>query len=190
MTTRQGATAAKSKVLAIMLIFLFPLVLQAANAEPPKMDRDLNEETIKEGEKLFRSMCQNCHSLKYLGYEARMTAEDARRAFGKAPPDLSLMAKARGGNGYIYNLLVSYNDTEQKNSVFPNIAMPPPLAKADPEFTQKAKDISAFLEYAAEPSERERRGLGRYVLGYMAVLTLLLYALNSKMWKGIRKNPS
>jgi cytochrome c1 len=104
------------------------------------------------------------------------------------------MTKARGGGNkgaaYIDALLVGFNDTPEKNSVFPNITMPPPFAKGDPEIARKAKDVSAFLDYAAEPSERERRDLGGYVLGYMVLLTGLLYALNRRTWKGIGKTPS
>lgn len=170
---------------------LFPLNSFAIEAEMPDVNLDFGEAAIKRGEEVFKSTCQICHSLKYSGYEATMTADDARSAFGKAPPDLSLMAKARGrgsnGARYIYALLVSYNDTPEKNSVFPNIAMPPVLSMDDPESVQKAKDVSAFLFHAAEPSANERRGLGRYVLGYMVVLTTLLYFLNRKTWKGIKK---
>jgi len=104
------------------------------------------------------------------------------------------MVKARGGGaagtGYIYALLVSFNDTRQKNSVLPNIAMPPVFSRDDPEFTQKARDVAAFLSYSADPRARERRKLGRYVLGYMAVLTALLFLLNRKTWKGLRTRPS
>ena len=179
--------------LAIMVV-LFPLVLCAAGAEAPTTGLDPSEAAIKRGEEIFRSSCQACHSLKYSGYEAKMPAGDARKAFGKAPPDLNLMTKARGGGSkgaaYINALLVSFTDTPEKNSVFPNIAMPPPFSRDDPEFARKAKDVSAFLDHAAEPSERERRGLGRYVLGYMVFLTALLYALNRRTWKGIRKKPS
>ena len=123
-----------------------------------------------------------------------MSAKDALKAFGDEPPDLNLMTKARGGGSkgaaYIDALLVGFNDTPEKNSVFPNITMPPPFAKDDPELARKAKDVSAFLDYAADPSADERKGLGGYVLGYMVLLTGLLYALNRRTWKGIRKTPS
>jgi cytochrome c1 len=179
--------------LAIMIV-LFPLALCAAGAEVPATGLDPSEATIKRGEEIFRSSCQACHSLKYSGYTAIMSAKDARSAFGKVPPDLNLMTKARGGGSkgpaYIEALLVGFNDTPEKNSVFPNIAMPPAFSKDDPERVRKAKDISAFLDYAAEPSARERRDLGIYVLGYMVLLTALLYALNRRTWKRIRKHPS
>ncbi len=184
-------SAVKHNLFAAVMLILFTSALHAAEVEIPKIDMDYSEAAIRRGEEVFKSTCQICHSLKYSGYEATMTAEDARSAFGKVPPDLSLMAKARGrgskGAMYIYALLVSYNDTPEKNSVFPNIAMPPVLSMDDPESAQKAKDVSAFLFHAAEPSANERRWLGKYVLGYMVVLTALLYFLNRRTWEGIKK---
>jgi cytochrome c1 len=176
----------KAFFLAIMVV-LFPSALCAAAAEAPAAGPDLSG-AVKRGEEIFRTSCQACHSLKYSGYEAKMSAKDAQTAFGKVPPDLNLITKARGGGkgaAYIEALLVGFNDTPEKNSVFPNIAMPPPFSKDDPELTRKAKDVSAFLDYAAEPSAHERRGLGIYVLAYMVLLTGLLYALNRRTWRGI-----
>ncbi len=177
-----------------VMVVLFPLALWAAGAEAPALGPDTGDAAIKRGEEVFRASCQGCHSLKYSGFEARMPARNAQTAFGKAPPDLNLMTKARGGGGkgsaYIYALLVGFNDTPEKNSFFPNIAMPPPFSKDDPELARKAKDVCVFLDYAADPSARERRGLGIYVLGYMAILMALLFALNRRTWKGIRKTRS
>jgi cytochrome c1 len=65
--------------------------------------------------------------------------------------------------------------------------MPPAFAPTDPEIERKAKDIAAFLNYVADPSAAERKRLGRYVLVYMVILTGLLYALNRKVWKGVKK---
>ena len=172
---------------AMALLISFPLTSPASEIEIPKVDLDFSEAAVKRGEEVFKSSCQTCHTLKYLGYEAIISAEDARNAFGKAPPDLSLMAKARGrgskGARYIYALLVSYNDTPEKNSVFPNIAMPPVFPMDDPESARKAKDVAAFLLHAAEPTINERESLGRYVLGYMGILTALLFFVNKKTWK-------
>ncbi len=171
---------------------LFPLVLWAAGTEASSLDN--GEAAIKRGEEVFRTACQGCHSLKYSGFAARMPAKDALKVFGDAPPDLNLMTKARGGGSkgaaHIYSLLVGYNDTPEKNSVFPNITMPSPFAKDDPELTRKARDVSDFLDYAADPSAAERKSLGIYVLGYMVLLTALLYTLNRRTWKGIKKKPA
>ena len=178
---------------AVMVIF-FPLVLWAAGAEVPTTGPDTSEAAIEKGKEVFRTSCQACHSLKYMGYASKMSAQDALKAFGDAPPDLNLITKARGGSGkgaaYIYAFLTGFNDTPGKNSVFPNTTMPPPFSRDDAGADQKARNVSAFLDFAAEPSARERTNLGRYALGYMIVLTALLYALNRRTWKEIGKNPA
>jgi cytochrome c1 len=174
-----------------LMALLIPLALCNATAGRTAEGPDMSEATIKRGEAIFRTSCQACHSLKYSGYETKMNAGSARKAFGKVAPDLNLMTKARGrgskGAAYVNALLTGYNDTQEKNSVFPNIAMPPAFSKSDPEAARKAREVSAFLADAAEPSEHERRGLGGYVVGYMAALTVLLYALNRRTWKGITR---
>ncbi len=166
-------------------------VFASEKVKLPQVKIDFSPEAIKRGEEVFKSICNGCHGLKYYGLKAQLDAEAARAAFGKEPPDLSLLAKARGkrdeGAKYIYALLISYNDTPEKNPVFPNIAMPPVFSKDDPEFAQKAKDVAAFLLYVAEPTAYERRHLGKYLLAYMIALTTLLYALNRKTWRGVKK---
>jgi cytochrome c1 len=167
------------------MMFLIPLALYAAAADPS----DPGAASIKRGKAVFLASCQPCHSLKYSGYEAKMKAENARKAFGKAAPDLNLMITARGGDhkgaAYAAALLIGYNDTPEKNSVFPNIAMPPVFSIDDPDAARKARDVTAFLADAAEPWKRESRDLGGYAVGYMALLTALLYALNRRRWNEI-----
>lgn len=194
MKTNSKLKIQNSKVFIMCFIFLCLFILPAFASEGVKLPHikiDMSKEAIKRGEEIFKTVCNGCHGLKYLGYQAQMDPAVARAAFGKEAPDLSLMAKARGkrdeGARYIYALLTSYNETPEKNSIFPNIAMPPVLSKDDPQFEQKAKDVAAFMLYAAEPTSAERRHLGKYVLVYMIVLTALLYALNRKTWKGVKK---
>lgn len=183
----------KTTLLIGILVLFMPLASTAheGGIEIPKVKIDMSDEALKRGKEVFMTTCNNCHGLKYLGYHARTSAEVVVKAFGSEPVDLSLIAKARGrgdkGARYIYALLTSYIDTPEKNLVFPHIAMPPAFSKKDPQLEQKAKDISAFLLYAAEPTAAERKRIGRYVLGYMVILTALLYALNRKTWKDIKK---
>jgi len=125
---------------------------------------------------------------------------------GALPPDLSLMAKARvGGPNYIYSLMLGFEDTPPEghevpegkyyNKYFPgnNISMPPQLmedlvtysdgTKATPE--QMALDITAFLNWAAEPELNERKSLGLKVMIFLAVFTAMLYALKRQIWKNV-----
>lgn len=133
--------------------------------------------------------------------------EQAARAAnnGAAPPDLSLMVKARaGGADYIHALLTGYSDPPQGvtlmegmhyNKYFPGhqIAMPPPLnpdqvtyadgTKATVE--QMAHDVSAFLAWAAEPELEARKRLGLKVVLFLLILTGLLYVAKRKIWSDV-----
>ena len=105
--------------------------------------------------------CSGCHSLKYLRYArigedlgltedevmqnlnfsggkigdhviSAMPPELAKTAFGKAPPDLSVIARVRGSD-WIYTYLKSFYLDESRpvgwnNTLFPNASMPNPLS--------------------------------------------------------------
>src|SRR3984893_12526528 len=94
-----------------------------------------NTESLQRGARNFMNYCSGCHSLKYLRYnrlaadlqipEAELAAnlmftsdkvfegvnsampKDSEGWFGKQPPDLSLMARARGPD-YIYSLFKGF----------------------------------------------------------------------------------
>jgi len=122
-----------------------------------------------------------------------MSDEAAMQSFGLVPPDLSLMTKAReGGADYVYSYLVGYYSTpegETKNHIFPETKMPDPLGISSTtdhaqreEIKKTAHDIVSFLSWAADPHEQERYRLGYYVIGYLVILTLLLYFVKNQIW--------
>lgn len=131
----------------------------------------------------------------------QMTEQDAKLSFGGAlPPDLSLMASAREGSGhYLYSYLTGYHNTKDgalSNTVFPETRMPDVLgiatatdAKQKADIQAQAKDVSAFLIWAADPHAQERKQLGRYVLVYLAFMTLLLYLWKRRIWAKIDQEP-
>lgn len=132
--------------------------------------------------------------------QAQMTEEAARASFSVVPPDLSLMAAAREGGGrYLFSYLTGYhmNDKgELTNSVFPETRMPDILGVADAsdpqqrtELENRAKDVSAFLVWAADPHAGERERLGYYVLAYIFILTLLMFMWKKQIWREIDKQP-
>lgn len=124
---------------------------------------------------------------------------------GAAPPDLSLMAKARaGGPDYIHALLTGYSDAPagitilpglNYNKYFPGnaIAMPAPLADGAVTYAdgtkssvdQMAHDVSAFLMWAAEPKLEARHQLGAKVVLFLILLTILLYVVKRKVWADV-----
>ena len=130
--------------------------------------------------------------------------EKAARASnnGAYPPDLSLITKARAaGPAYTYGILVGYREPPADvkveegryyNEYYPGhlIAMPPPLA-ADavtyPEGTpatveNMARDVTAFLAFAAEPHMEARKRTGWKVIIFLLIMTGMLYAVKRKVW--------
>ena len=73
------------------------------------------------------------------------------------------------------------------------ISMPPPLApgkvtfddKSPSTVNQQAKDVSAFLAWAAEPKMEERKQFGLGAMIYLLIFAGLLYASYKKIWKNV-----
>jgi len=131
---------------------------------------------------------------------------------GAAPPDLSVIVKARGkgleylwgmgGPDYVYGLMNGFRDPpkgfnlpdgKQYNEYFPGhaIAMPPPLADnlvkyqdgTKATLPQEAHDVVTFLTWAAEPKMEDRKQTGAKVIIFLLVMTGLLYAAKRKVYK-------
>jgi ubiquinol-cytochrome c reductase cytochrome c1 subunit len=117
---------------------------------------------------------------------------------GAYPPDLSVITSARhGGADYIRSLLVGYDGhnegTLYGNRYFPGgmIAMPPPLVEgavsyADGTATtveQYATDVSAYLQWAADPHMEERKRTGMVVLAFLIALAGLMWLAYKGVWR-------
>jgi len=132
----------------------------------------------------------------------------ARAANNNAfPPDLSVIIKARhAGPDYIYALLVGYTDAPAGFDLLPGlnyneyfeghqIAMPAPLTsdgqvtwpEGNPPATkdQMAKDVVAFMTWAAEPKMEERKQLGVQVMIFLAALSVLLFFAYRRVWSDV-----
>ena len=132
--------------------------------------------------------------------------ENAARAAngGAAPPDLSLIIKARhDGANYVYSLLTGFTaapeDVHLASGQYYNpyiagqrLAMPPPLhdegqvtyedgTKATVE--QMSADVVTFLQWAAEPEMESRKQTGLKVLMYLAIFTAFMYVAKRNIWK-------
>jgi ubiquinol-cytochrome c reductase cytochrome c1 subunit len=137
-----------------------------------------NKTSLQRGARNFVNYCLGCHSLQYLRYnrvaddlgitqdqlqanlmftggrpfdvmKSAMPPSDAETWFGRAPPDLSLIARAKGPD-YLYQFLKTfYLDPERptgvNNLALDNAAMPQVFA--DLQGTQKAVFV---LEKKAE----------------------------------------
>jgi ubiquinol-cytochrome c reductase cytochrome c1 subunit len=122
---------------------------------------------------------------------------------GAAPPDMSLLAKAKeGGPTYIYAILTGFREAPKGadvplgrywNKYKPGhvIAMPPPLQDGQVAYEdgspqtldQYAKDVATFLEWAADPHMEERKRMGIKVMLFLLVFTGLMFRVKKKVWK-------
>lgn len=105
------------------------------------------------------------------------------------------------GADYIYALLTNYStppngvvlgDGMNYNKYFPGhqIAMANPLTDDAVEYTdgtpttaaQHAKDVTAFMVWAAEPHLNERKNMGKRVQIYLLIFALLLFLAKKSVW--------
>ena len=144
---------------------------------------------------------------------------------GAAPPDFSLIAKARGvergfptfifdiftqyaenGPDYIYSLITGYGETPPEgmeiaegtyyNPYFiggKSLAMPQPIQDGAVAYDdgspqtidQYAKDVSAFLMWAAEPHMEARKQTGFNVMAFLILFAGLVYLTKRKIWADV-----
>ena len=122
------------------------------------VDIDLGDKaSLQRGARIFINYCLSCHSAGYMRYnrmgkdlgisdelvsgnllfaadkigelmKAVMPAEDAKKAFGTVPPDLTLVTRSRGPEWFYTYMRSFYRDESSasgwNNIVFPNVAMP------------------------------------------------------------------
>ena len=112
--------------------------------------------SIQSGARTFTNYCLNCHGAQFMRYnrltdiglsevqikdnllfagdkvgdtmKTSMTVKDGKAWFGVAPPDLSVIARARGSDWLYTYLRTFYRDSKTatgwNNAVFPNVGMP------------------------------------------------------------------
>lgn len=187
-------------------------------------DIDLSDnESLQRGAKLFMNYCLSCHSAKYQRYnrmardlgmteeevkanlmfitdkigdtmEIAMDPNDAAEWFGTAPPDLSVITRARGVD-WVYTYLRSFEPDDARpfgvnNKVFPDVGMPHVLWKLQKDqtvekFDSDMRDLTAFMAYVGEPIALERKRIGTYVLIFIAIFFVLSYLLKKEYWKDV-----
>jgi ubiquinol-cytochrome c reductase cytochrome c1 subunit len=139
---------------------------------------------------------------------------------GAAPPDLSVMAKARhDGANYIYSLLSGYRAAPAGLEIRPGqyynpymagdltpfvaegahvppggfIAMPPPLMAGQVTYDdgsaetvdQYAKDVAAFIAWASDPKQVQRKQSGMGVMIFLILFAGVTYMSYRRIWKGV-----
>ena len=121
-----------------------------AHMEPADIDPD-NIASLQRGARNFMNYCSGCHSAQYVRYrtignhlelseeqlidnlmfnaektfetiQTAMPAADSARWYGKTPPDLSLMARAKGAD-YVYNFLKGFYISAESPTGVDNLAL-------------------------------------------------------------------
>lgn len=216
-----------------------------------------NVASLQRGARNFMGYCSGCHSLKYVRYSrmaedlkipeaqleeslilpgskksdyitSSLNPADGETWFGKAPPDLSLMARARGTD-YLYQFLKTFYAnpkaaTGVDNLSLPGTAMPHVLSElqgvqtgvfkdhevkdaegktqtqkvffnfepgvpgslSPAEYDEFVRDTVNFLDYAGEPAQLKRRGLGVWVVLFLLLFTGIAYLLKAEYWKDVK----
>jgi ubiquinol-cytochrome c reductase cytochrome c1 subunit len=199
----------------LLLVLLAPLAAMASEAvrldRAPIDIRDAA--SIQRGAKLFVNYCLNCHSAQYMRYnrledlglteqqirDNLLFAADkvgstmsiaARKSdqgawFGAAPPDLSVIARARGAAWLYTYLRTFYRDeksaTGWNNLAFPNVGMPHVLwelqgtqaakvEEKDDGHGGKHKEIKLELAVPGSVSVAEYDGLVADLVNYLVFM--------------------
>jgi len=139
--------------------------------------------SMQKGMKIYMNNCMGCHSLAFQRYNRaakdleiseklvlenlmftgdkigelminNMPKETAEKWFGTAPPDLSLIARARGTD-WLYNYLRGFYKDDSRpfgvnNSVFPDVGMPHALGRLQglQDKTDKVKGLENDIAYS------------------------------------------
>jgi ubiquinol-cytochrome c reductase cytochrome c1 subunit len=202
---------------------------------------------LQNGAKLFVNYCLNCHGASFIRYKSLMDLglteeqvkenlmfagdkigdlmmvaarhDEQKKWFGATPPDLTIVARARGeagnagaGADWLYTYLRTfYRDdsrpTGWNNVAFEAVGMPHVLWELqgtqvmDPtthklslavpgkmstaEYDKAVSDLVGFMVWMAEPQQEYRKTLGFFVLGFLALLFVVAYALKKEYWKDI-----
>jgi ubiquinol-cytochrome c reductase cytochrome c1 subunit len=146
--------------LAAAAVLFTGTAMASGGAQMESAQVDINDKgALQRGAALYMNYCSSCHSLTFLRYsrmaaDLGLTEEQVRQNlmfqdanfgdpintgldpaqaaawFGKAPPDLSLIARRKAeGPDWVYNYLKSFYIDESRpmgwnNSVFPGASMP------------------------------------------------------------------
>jgi ubiquinol-cytochrome c reductase cytochrome c1 subunit len=217
-----------------------------------------NLPSLQRGARNFMAYCSGCHSLRFVRYSrlaedlkipddqrdkylvrpgdkftdyirTPMPEKDAIEWFGRAPPDLSLVARSRGPD-WVFNFLTTFyadpasHQTGVNNLMLPGTAMPHVLSSVqgvrnavwrnveqpgpdgkpiaarefekfepgvvgsmtDAQYDEFARDIVNFLQYASDPTQLQREGMGLWVVLFLLMFTGVAYMLKKEYWKDVR----
>ncbi len=75
--------------------------------------------------------------------------------------------------------------TVEGQEVIDKLIMEKPGTMTDKEFDQFVTDLVNFLAYIGEPVQLERQSMGKYVLFFILMFTVIAYLLKREYWKDL-----
>lgn len=202
-----------------------------------------NVASLQRGARLYMNFCLGCHSAQFMRWnriaqdlqlteeqvmtnlmftgesihdtmQIAMPAADSEVWFGKVPPDLSLIARARGTD-YLYTFLRTFYVDENGNSnnkVLEMTSMPNVLwelqglqravydengdwtgferfregSMTPEQFDGAVRDIVNFLDYVGEPIQVERQRIGVMVIAFLLVFLVLSWLFKREVWRNVK----
>jgi ubiquinol-cytochrome c reductase cytochrome c1 subunit len=183
------------KLLAVLALVPALALAEGENVKLDKAPVDLsNNASLQRGARVFVNYCLNCHSANYMRYSRledigltekeiqdnllftrdkvgdlmtiAMPYNDAKKWFGAAPPDLTVIARSRGPD-WIYTYLRSFYRDDKRptgwnNTVFKNVGMPNVLAPLQGEqiaHFRQVKDADGNDEEVFDHFELVKQGM-------------------------------
>ncbi|MCX4193745.1 cytochrome c1 [Methylophaga sp. OBS1] len=222
------------------MLFSVQVMAASGDVQLDHVEIDITDQaSLQRGAQTFVNYCLSCHAASFMRYNRMakdlgltddqvkdnlmfasdkigdtmtiaMRAEDAEKWFGVTPPDLSVIARARGTDWLYTYLRTFYLDDSRpmgtNNVAFKDVGMPHVLweqqgylaKNENGELVQEVKgdlsqhqynemihDLVNFLAYISEPSKLERMALAKWVLLYLIIFFLVAYPLKKAFWKNV-----
>ena len=169
------------------LVFAAPVMANEGGVPlDPAPNQSSDTSALQRGAKLFVNYCLNCHGASAMRYNRLrdiglseeqikqnllfssdkvgdtmhivMDREDAKKWFGAVPPDLSVIARARGSDWLYTYLRTFYRDdtrpTGWNNLVFDKVGMPHVL------WELQGQQVPKYAEVKSEHGEAEKKLVG------------------------------
>jgi len=169
------------------LVFAAPVMANEGGVPlDPAPNQSSDTSALQRGAKLFVNYCLNCHGASAMRYNRlrdiglteeqikqnllftsdkvgdtmhiAMDREDAKKWFGAVPPDLSVIARARGSDWLYTYLRTFYRDdtrpTGWNNLVFDKVGMPHVL------WELQGQQVAKYAEVKSEHGEAEKKLVG------------------------------
>jgi len=75
--------------------------------------------------------------------------------------------------------------THDGHEVIDHLTLAEPGLQSPEEYEDSVRDLVTFLEYLGEPSKVKRKNIGVWVLLFLALFTLIAYALKAEYWRDV-----